>query len=115
MAKQAIILTVARGSGGDVDVTWLFWLPVPAGQQIPLTLTTVSAWTGATAVDNTAIQNGTVIEEVHEAQFPVSMTKAQIQAAIVAAYNTRTAQFAARQNPNQYFGIFFDSVTGWSA
>jgi hypothetical protein len=115
MAKQIIIQRVAKGPGGDLDIQYLFWLAVPTGQEIPLAATVTSAWTGASALENTALQNGTVIEEAHETQVPTGTTKAAIENGLLNHFNNRQAQLNARQNPNQYYGVFFDSVTGWSA
>jgi hypothetical protein len=114
MAKQVIILRVERGPGGDNNVNYLMWLAVAASRETPIT-GAVSAWAGASTAENTAIAAGQVIEEPYSSQYPTSMTKAQVQAALLAQFNARQAVITARPNPNLFFGVFFDSVSGWSA
>src|SRR5712664_4038151 len=101
MAKQIIVLRVGKGPGGDLDINYLFWLAIPVGQEI-LIPNAASAWTGASAAENTALANGTVIEEAYETQVPSGTTKATIQTGLVTRFNARQAQINARQNPNQY-------------
>jgi len=116
MAKEIIALRVRPGSGStNIDVTWLFWLAVPAGQEIALPVGAASVWPGASAAENAAIQAGQVIEEQHGAQWPAGTPAATIKAALVSAFTARQAIVNGQPNPNQYFGVFFDSVTGWSA
>jgi hypothetical protein len=115
MAKEIIILRVTTGPGGDTNVGLAAWFAVAAGREIPPTRTVTSAWPDASAAEVAAIQAGQVIEEVYSFQYPVTFTKAQIQTDLVSKWNARAAQIAARPNPNQFFGVFFDSVSGWSA
>ena len=114
MAKQLIVMRVAKGPGGDNNVSFLMWLAVASGREVPIP-GAVSQWTGASAAENTAIAAGQVIEEPYSIQYPVTMTKAQIEADLVSRFTARQAQIAALPNPNQFFGVFFDSATGWSA
>lgn len=114
MAKQIIVLVTGKGPGGDTLVNWLFWLAVAAGRELPLP-GAVSAWTGASVAENAAIAAGTVIEVAHAAQYPANFTKSQIEAKLSAQFTTEQAALTAAPNPMQFFGVFFDSVTGWSA
>lgn len=114
MAKEVVVLRTFLGPGGDRNVNFLLWLSVPAGSEIPIPGGT-SDWAGASAAENTAIANGQILEEVYSTQYPQTMTVAQIKADLVSRYNARQAQVTARPNPNQFYGVFFDSVSGWSA
>jgi hypothetical protein len=113
MAKQIIILDVSTGPGGDLNVHWLFWLTVALAAQVPISGAT-SLWRSAAAGDITNLQTGAVIEESHAAQWPAATTKATIQAAILALGTARQTQITNAQNPNLFYGGFWDSVTGWS-
>lgn len=114
MAKQIIVLDVSRLNGSDINVHWLFWLYPAAGREVPLA-TGTSQWRNATVPELDAIKAGTVVEEGYNSQWPAGATKAKIQADLVAAYTARAAAFAALMNPNQYYGVSYDSGTGWSA
>jgi hypothetical protein len=114
MAKQIIVLDVSKPNASDINVHWVFWLYPAAGREVPLPNAT-SLWRGAQPADITALQAGTVVEEPDAVQYPAGSTKVQIEADLVARYNARAAAFAAKQNPNQFYGVFFDSATGWSS
>jgi hypothetical protein len=114
MAKQIIVQRIEKGPGGDNNVGVVAWFAVAAGREIPIA-NAVSVWPGASVAENAAIAAGQVIEESYSAQYTLTTTKAQIQADLVAKFNARQAQITARPNPNLFFGVFFDSVTGWSA
>jgi hypothetical protein len=96
-----------------LNVRWLFWLTVAAANQVPNPGAT-SQWRNAAAGDITNLQSGAVIEEARSAQWPQGTAKATIQAAILAIGTARQAQITAMQNPNLYYGGFWDSSTGWS-
>lgn len=126
MSKEIIVLEVSKPNGSDLNVHWLFWLYPVSGREVPLPVQhnndgSVSAtpiysiWRGASTADQAALGSGTTIEEEYSAQYPAGSTKAQIQADLVSKYNARAAQLASQQNPNQFYGVFFDSATGWSA
>lgn len=114
MAKQIIVQRIEKGPGGDNNVGVVAWFAVAAGREIPIA-NAVSIWSGASASENAAIAAGQVIEESYSAQYTLTTTKSQIQADLVAKFNARQAVITARPNPNLFFGVFFDSVTGWSA
>lgn len=114
MAKQIIVQRIEKGPGGDNNIGVVGWFAVAAGREVPIA-NAVSVWTGASPSENAAIAAGQVIEEAYSAQYPITMTKAQIQADLVAKFNARQAVITARPNPNLFFGTFFDSVSGWSA
>lgn len=113
MAKQIIILDVATGPGGDLNVHYLFWLTVPVAAQVAISGAT-SQWRNAAAGDLTSLASGATIEESYFAQYPAGWTKAQIQADILAKGSARQTVVTNRQNPNLYYGGFWDTGTGWS-
>lgn len=110
MAKQIIALQQSS-NGTDVSYQVAFWFPITSGAQ---TQTAGSAWTGASAAENQAIQNGSVKEEIVGYTFPVGTPATAIKAILQQAWTERNAQING-VGPNQFYGVFFDSVTGWSA
>lgn len=114
MAKQIIVLDVTRPNGSDINVSWVFWLVPASGREVPAPLAT-SRWRDAAQADLDALKAGTVVEELYSAQYVSGTTKAAIQADLVTKYTARAAAFAAMSNPNQFYGVFRDSSTGWSS
>src|SRR6185437_3509073 len=108
-AKQIIVLGESQ-NGTTVTIQAAFWYPITAGA---LAQTKGSVWTGASAAENTAIQNGSVLEEVQNFTFPVGATPTTIKDVLNKAWTQRNTALAGI-GPNQFNGIFFDSVTGWS-
>ncbi len=78
---------------------------------VPVTNAT-SAWQGASAPDLSAIQAGTIVEVVKGFTFPNATPAATIKSTLQSAF---TALAAGLPSKGLYYGIFFDSVTGWSA
>jgi membrane-associated protease RseP (regulator of RpoE activity) len=113
MAKQVIILRSFKGPGGDLGLTYLFWLTVPSGREVPTD--NISRWKEASPAENQAIKDGTIIEEYYDTQVPAGTTKAAVQTRLSTAFTVRQTEITNRQNPNQFYGIFLDSVNGWSA
>lgn len=109
-AKQVVVQGVQQ-NGTQITVTAVFWYPITSGA---LTRTAGSLWVGASAAENQAIQNGTVLEEVQAFPFPVGTTTAAIKDVLNKAWTQRNAAIGG-VGPNQYNGIFLDSVNGWSA
>jgi hypothetical protein len=110
MAKEIIVLT-QTSDGTNQTYQFAFWFPVTQGAAPQLT---GSQWTGATTAENTAIQNGTVKEEIYVHTFPVGTSTTAIKTVVNQAWTARNVQIAG-VGPNQFFGTFFDSATGWSA
>lgn len=110
MAKRVIVLT--RSSDGTTqNISAAFWYPITSGAQA---VTQNSAWSGASAAENTAIQNGSVIEEVRSFSFPVGQGPTDIKDVLLQAWNERDAQISGI-GPAIYQGVYNDSSTGWSA
>lgn len=74
-----------------------------------------SKWSGASAGDVAALQDGSVLEEVHDIKLAASFTTVEQKNALNKAYVDRGAYLAAQPFRLQYNGIFYDSSTGWSA
>lgn len=111
MAKQIIILGM-NNTQTDIVANFIMWFPVVnAGDRVPRP-NALSAWSGASATEIADIQSGAVVERQASENFPSGTTAAQMKALLQGRYN---AELAAFQPPGKFQGIFFDSVTGWSA
>lgn len=112
--KRIIVLTQSANEA-EVVYNTLFWFSITAGAR---TQSGGSAWTpngtsaGASATENSAIQAGTVLEEAHSFVFPVGTPVADIENVLLQAWTNRNAQINGI-GPNQFYGAFNDSVTGW--
>jgi hypothetical protein len=110
MAKQIIVL----GASTDpilTSISCVFWYPITSGTKAQAN---GSLWANASAAENTAIQNGTVLEESRGFQFPSGLTAANIKAFLVQYWTNRNAQING-VGPGLFANVFDDSVTGWSA
>jgi hypothetical protein len=110
MAKQVIALTQVS-NGTMMTISAAFWYVITSGKK---TTANASLWSGASAADNIAIQNGDVIEEVQNFPFPIGSLPTTVKDVLAANWNKRNSQING-VGPNLYNGIFLDSVTGWSA
>lgn len=109
MARLKIIVLEVSGR----DVHYALWADVPeARQPFYADATKVSAWKDALAADNTALQNGSVVEEVRYSTFNSGETLAQIKAALVIASNDFQANTTAH-NPWGRYGTVWDG-TSWT-
>lgn len=108
-AKQIIVLGQQQ-TGTEIVINVVFWYPITSGA---LAQTKGSAWTGASAAENTSIQNGSVLEEGQSFSFPVGTTSTTIKDVLNKAWTQRNTALGG-VGPNMFNGIFFDSVTGWS-
>ena len=119
MAKQIIILDISENQGGISNIRCVFWFSVSSA--FPNS-GFVSAYPGITGADQTALNNGTVIEEIHQFQFPntsIVNTWSTVEAVLLAFYNARKSYRAgttvALPDPGAKYQIYNDSSTGWSA
>lgn len=109
MAKEIIIL----GASADsimLNVNALFWFSITSGAQPQAN---GSAWGGASALENQAIQNGAVLEEQKTFSFPTGLVPTAIKAFLVQYWNNRNAELGG-QGPALFGGVNFDSTAGWS-
>lgn len=113
MAKKIIVLDTNSADGGTLNIRCAFWFPLsnpivqPAGVD--------SAWPGRSQAEVDALRAGSVKEEVRHIGFPVGTSTAVMKAALEAQWTARAAFLATQPSPGQFFGVFFDSATGWSA
>jgi hypothetical protein len=110
MAKEIIALSTSS-NGTTVFYTVAFWYPITSGLK---PVSSVSQWGGASAAENSAITAGSVIEEVNSFQFAIGTPVATIKTVLQQWWTARNTQLGG-VGPNSVFGVFFDSVTGWSA
>lgn len=115
MAKEAIVLQKSS-NGTEQTFSVAMWYPITSGAA---PVTSNSAWPGASAAGNTAIQNGSVIEELRSYSFPVNTPAAAIKAVLQQAWKERNAQIGGVR-PDVYEGVYLDPVAittngGWSA
>lgn len=110
MAKELIVLT-RNSNGTEETFSVAMWYSITSGA---LAVTANSAWSGASSAENSAIANGSVIEEVRSFTFPVGEPATAIKATLQQAWTERNAQLGG-VGPAVYEGIFLDSATGWSA
>ncbi len=90
-----------------------FWADVPVARQPFYVTTAVSAWAGAAAADNTAIQSGAVAERVVIATLPFNVTLLAAQTALQTMWTDYQAEITAA-NPWNRYGSFWDGAT-WTA
>lgn len=115
MAKQIVILETNTDNGGAFSVRLVFWFPIVAGKQVPIPALTKSLWTGASAAEITALQNGSVVEELRNFSFAKTETTANIKLFLAKAYADRKTYLDSLPFVGQFYGIYLDDTTGWSA
>jgi hypothetical protein len=113
MAKQIIVLDVDGISrGGEITVHYLLWLTTA----LPVAKPGIqSQWSGASGAEVAALAAGTTIEEGYSRSFPISYTTAQIKAYLNAHFASRQNFLTGAPQPGEFFGVFYDSGTLWSA
>lgn len=107
MAKEFIVLN----SSTDTiffTVNSAFWFPITTGQQL---VTGVSAWLGASAQENAAIQSGAVIEELRSFSFPTGLDATSMLNTLVQYWTNRNAQLGGI-GPGAFAGAYFDPQGG---
>lgn len=113
MAKQIIILETNPQAGGRISVQAVYWYPVAIGKRVPVA-NLQSAWKDASAAEITALQDGSVYEEVHTLLFPEGTTAASIKAGLIADRTSRGTYLASLPFKLQYNGVYYDNGV-WSA
>lgn len=109
MVKQVIILN-RLNEPSDMTFRYAMWAVVPAARvSAYANVTATSAYSGATAAELLAIQNGQVTERVAIWQATAAVPIATIQAALVAEFAKFQAEINAR-NPTGRFGTFWDGA-----
>ena len=113
MAKQIVIIETNTADGGSNTVRAVFWFAVPVARRVPRPDITASAYKDATAAEMTALQDGSVLEEVKLQGFPASQTGATIKATLVQQYTDRATYLATLPFKLQFYGVFYDGAV-WS-
>lgn len=110
-ARFHIIALTQNVNGPRVDWKLVFWYDVPVSRQkFYADPNAKSAWIDAQAGDLTALQNGSVFEEVVEYSPDGSQTTGQIEAGAVSLWNAHNTFFQAN-NPWANYGSTFDGTT----
>lgn len=117
MARQIIVLETNPSDGGYISLNYVFWFAVPVGHEVtkPQFVSQAKGSAAPNAAELTALQNGTVLEFYRSQSFSNTFTAAQIKAELQAEFASQQAYINSLPNINQYYGVFFDSVNGWSA
>ncbi len=110
MAKQIVVTSYSQNDT-QFTIGCVFWYPITIGAR---TQTAGSSWSGASPAENAAIQAGTVLEEGQSFTFPVGTLVATIKDTLNKAWTQRNTAIGGI-GPNQYFGVFYDGTTLWSA
>jgi len=126
MPKIIILKTDDQtGTGGPVNLEYLFWLAVKPGQEIPLP-TFQSDWLGVTEEQTKALQQGSIIEKRRTKGFQVDLSTPEAKQlarttavpGIKARLEQEFAQVQAVENnkisPLQFYGITWDD-DGWKS
>ena len=114
MANKQIIILDRLDLPSDNSFRYALWAAVPVSRQsFYANATAVSAWSGASTAENTAIQAGQIVEKVDHFSAPAGTTIAQIQAILIAAWNV-WQNHITNENPWSRYGTFFDGTT-WTA
>ncbi len=115
MATRIIILEKLESSAGELRYRYALWADVPSARQAFYAKGgAVSAWSGASGTQNTAIAAGAIAEHVDTLVVPSGQTLPQVEATLVATWNAyQTAITAA--NPWLRYGTLWDDSTGWAA
>ena len=112
MARKIIVLD-RTGLPSDQNYRVAFWLDVVAARQpFYANAAFTSQVKDATQAEIDALRAGAVVEEILEVPSPAAASQATLLAAIVARYQTRQAEFTAR-NPFQRYGSYWDG-TSWT-
>ena len=104
--RQIIVIKNGVNGDGTQWVNYAFWLNVPVAARIPLPSFT-SQVPSITGPELTALQNGSVIEEVYTSIFTDTQS---IQAKAISDYNVKQAFWNAQSSFTNYEGVYFDGT-----
>jgi hypothetical protein len=98
----------------DDPNTWqaALWADVPGARQsfYAQPTTYISAWSGATAADNTNLQNGSVVEQVITQRVPPGTSISQIEAYLQSVWQNYQNSIT-NNNPWVHYGSTWDGTT----
>lgn len=116
MATKQIVVLDEGTSETQVSYRIAFWYPITVNA-VPQTAGSVwvasGTSAGASVAENSAIQAGTIKEEVQSFSFPVGTPVSAIEAVLQQAWAKRNAQING-QGANQFYGAFYDG-TAWGS
>jgi hypothetical protein len=120
--KDIVVLNIDQVQGGVVQIRCVFWFPIANGYPNPNATSAYPAINTTDPAVFTALQAGTMLEEVYSLQFPTSTINnnwSTVEAIILAFYterkNYRGGVTAAIPDPGAKYKVYHDSTTGWSA
>lgn len=111
--KEIMALSIGQPQGGFQSISFVMWFPVAAGNAMPQP-NFKSAWPDISTKDPallSALQAGTIIEEATATVLPASLTSAQLQVILQAAWTSRNSYLAGVPPQGQYYGFYFDGTT----
>lgn len=111
--KQIIILETNPSEGGLITIRVAFWLPVPAGAEVPIPSLAQGAFKDISPEELALLQSGAILEEVRQFTFPQSLNVDDVHKILQIAFNDRAEYLASIPRKGQYYGAFFDG-NGWS-
>lgn len=110
MARQIIILD-QPGLPSDLRYNVCFWLAVPvARQSFYVNATFKSRVIGITGPELSALQDGSVVEQVQEANYPLGTGIGAIAADLVSRFTAAQSAFNT-MNPFNRYGSFYDGAS----
>jgi hypothetical protein len=110
--KRIIILEAVPGSAQGYR--YALWAAVPAARQpFYANPSKVSAWRNASGAENTALQNGSVVERVESFNNAVVLTLAQVKSQLEARW-TEYQDYVTAYNPWDRYGSFWDDTPAWT-
>jgi len=111
-SKRVIVLDQLPQPGNIFRVA--LWADVPAARQSFYANPDLkSAWSGAQAADNTALQNGSVTERVEIYNAAAGKTLAQIKTDLQNLW-TAFQSYVNSYNPWSRYGTFMDNTNTWT-
>jgi hypothetical protein len=106
------IIVLDQPQGNSLSYNVIFWADVPAARQSYYTnKDAVSAWSGALATDQSALQSGAMVELVQPHQLPPGTTMAQVMAYLQNQWQSYQNQ-VTNYNPWLHYGSTWDG-TSW--
>lgn len=107
---RIIVLGSDTQEGGLLRAIVLFWLPVPTGKELPRP-GAESSYAGATVAEKEEIRAGRIVEEVRTFLLPTTMTPANMQAFLQAAWTARKDHLDGQPARGEHYGFAFDGAS----
>jgi len=107
------VIFLAATPDDPTQNTWtaLLWADVPASRQtFYASANKTSAWSGATAADNTNLQNGSVVEQAITQRVPPGTNISQIENYLQAVWSNFQND-VTNNNPWVHYGSTWDGTT----